>query len=162
VGEGYESRPRRACRFKHRRDLLQKTPRRARAEDARLPPVRVTAVFDLVYNKRRNTANVTQEGSNLGITKKEIASASTEYLERLRDAVEREIEERKEKSRKTRAAEEHRKRHGTVHREYRKCGKENCRRCAEGEGHGPYFYRYYRDKPNGKLKSQYLGKELPD
>ena len=66
-----------------------------------------------------------------------------------------------EKARKAWAAEEHRKRYGTVRREYRKCGKENCRKCSEGEGHGPYFYRYYRDEPNGKLKSEYLGKELP-
>lgn len=67
-----------------------------------------------------------------------------------------------EKATKGWAAEEHRKRYGTVRREYRKCGKENCRKCSEGEGHGRYFYRYYRDEPNGKLKSEYLGKELPE
>ena len=38
------------------------------------------------------------------------------------------------------------------------CGKDNCR-CAEGEGHGPYWYQYVRR--NGRLTSRYVGKELP-
>ena len=40
-----------------------------------------------------------------------------------------------------------------------KCGKANCK-CASGELHGPYWYAYYR--VNGKLKSEYIGKQLPD
>lgn len=36
-----------------------------------------------------------------------------------------------------------------------KCGKENCRSCP----HGPYWYAYYRE--GDKLKSRYIGRELP-
>ena len=37
-----------------------------------------------------------------------------------------------------------------------RCGKEGCKSCP----HGPYWYAYYRD--GGKLKSRYIGRELPD
>lgn len=39
------------------------------------------------------------------------------------------------------------------------CGKENCK-CARGELHGPYWYSYSRVE--GKVKSRYVGKKLPD
>ena len=37
-----------------------------------------------------------------------------------------------------------------------KCGKEGCKSCP----HGPYWYAYYRE--DGKLRSRYIGRELPD
>lgn len=37
-----------------------------------------------------------------------------------------------------------------------RCGKETCRSCP----HGPYWYAYYRE--NGKLRSRYIGAELPE
>jgi hypothetical protein len=37
-----------------------------------------------------------------------------------------------------------------------KCGKPNCRSCP----HGPYWYAYYRE--GAKLKSRYIGRELPE
>ena len=40
--------------------------------------------------------------------------------------------------------------------EYTKCNKAGCTTCTAGQGHGPYWYRYYREQ--GKLKKQYLGK----
>jgi hypothetical protein len=40
-----------------------------------------------------------------------------------------------------------------------KCGKENCR-CARGELHGPYWYAYRT--VDGKTKSKYIGKKLPE
>lgn len=40
-----------------------------------------------------------------------------------------------------------------------KCGKDNCR-CAHGELHGPYWYAYRT--VNGKTKSKYIGKKLPE
>lgn len=47
------------------------------------------------------------------------------------------------------------------HKTYRlvsiRCGKENCK-CAEGSGHGPYWYAYWSEQ--GKTKSQYIGKKL--
>ena len=36
-----------------------------------------------------------------------------------------------------------------------RCGKEGCRTCP----HGPYWYAYYRE--GEKLKSRYIGRELP-
>jgi hypothetical protein len=33
---------------------------------------------------------------------------------------------------------------GSLQAEWRRCGKPTCR-CARGEPHGPYFYRYWRD-----------------
>ena len=36
-----------------------------------------------------------------------------------------------------------------------KCGKRGCTRCP----HGPYWYAYWRE--SGKLRSKYIGKDLP-
>jgi hypothetical protein len=44
---------------------------------------------------------------------------------------------------------------GTVVKEKVTCGDENCA-CADGDLHGPYLYRYYRE--GGDLTSEYLGK----
>jgi hypothetical protein len=40
-----------------------------------------------------------------------------------------------------------------------RCGKPNCW-CAEGEGHGPYWYAYWRDD-RGRLRKTYIGKKKP-
>jgi hypothetical protein len=37
-----------------------------------------------------------------------------------------------------------------------RCGKPNCKSCP----HGPYWYAYYRE--GAKLRSRYIGRELPD
>ncbi len=39
-----------------------------------------------------------------------------------------------------------------------RCGKPNCK-CAKGELHGPYWYRY--EKKQGRLRSKYIGKQIP-
>ena len=39
-----------------------------------------------------------------------------------------------------------------------RCGKKGCK-CADGKPHGPYWYAYWLE--NGKTKSQYVGKKLP-
>src|SRR5689334_12170039 len=31
---------------------------------------------------------------------------------------------------------------GYLRQEYNKCGKERCKKCSAGQGHGPYWYRY--------------------
>jgi hypothetical protein len=36
-----------------------------------------------------------------------------------------------------------------------KCGKRGCTRCP----HGPYWYQYWRE--DGRLRSRYVGKNLP-
>ena len=46
--------------------------------------------------------------------------------------------------------------HITYQLQYRKCGKPTCRTCRQGQGHGPYWYAYWRD--GSRLKSGYIGK----
>ena len=43
----------------------------------------------------------------------------------------------------------------TYRQEPIKCGRANCTRCP----HGPYWYAYWRE--GGRLRSRYIGKELP-
>jgi hypothetical protein len=45
----------------------------------------------------------------------------------------------------------------TLQLELIKCGKENCRKCAQGPSHGPYWYGYY--KSDGRTRSVYIGKD---
>ena len=40
----------------------------------------------------------------------------------------------------------------------RKCSKK-CKTCQEKGGHGPYWYKYWRQ--GGRVRSQYMGKDLP-
>jgi hypothetical protein len=42
---------------------------------------------------------------------------------------------------------------GVVLPEWVRCGKPNCR-CAGGELHGPYFYRFWRE--GGRLRKEYV------
>jgi len=46
----------------------------------------------------------------------------------------------------------------TYRLEWIRCGKEICK-CAQGKLHGPYWYSYTRIKD--KVKSQYIGKQIP-
>lgn len=43
----------------------------------------------------------------------------------------------------------------TYRNEWIRCGKPSCR-CAEGAGHGPYTYKYWKE--GGRLRKEYLGK----
>jgi hypothetical protein len=48
----------------------------------------------------------------------------------------------------------------TYRAEYRRCGNARCRPCrAQGAGHGPYWYAYWRQ--DGRLRKRYLGKDRP-
>jgi len=40
-----------------------------------------------------------------------------------------------------------------------RCGKQRCQRCAEGDGHGPYWYAYERRQ--GRTVRSYHGCEVP-
>jgi hypothetical protein len=42
---------------------------------------------------------------------------------------------------------------GIVCRQWVRCGKPSCR-CAQGRGHGPYFYRFWREE--GRLRKAYV------
>jgi DNA-binding SARP family transcriptional activator len=43
--------------------------------------------------------------------------------------------------------------------QFTRCGKARCRKCNEGEGHGPYWYAYWNE--NGRTKTKYIGVRLP-
>jgi hypothetical protein len=42
---------------------------------------------------------------------------------------------------------------GSLHREWRRCGKPTCR-CAHGAAHGPYAYRYWYE--HGRRRKAYV------
>lgn len=50
--------------------------------------------------------------------------------------------------------------HITYQHQYRKCGKASCSTCRNGQGHGPYWYAYWRE--GSRLRSGYVGKIRPD
>lgn len=49
--------------------------------------------------------------------------------------------------------------HITYQLQYRKCGKASCSTCRDGQGHGPYWYAYWRE--GSRLRSGYVGKIHP-
>ena len=49
--------------------------------------------------------------------------------------------------------------HITYQRQFRKCGKASCSTCRNGQGHGPYWYAYWRE--GSRLRSGYIGKTHP-
>jgi hypothetical protein len=49
--------------------------------------------------------------------------------------------------------------HITYQLQYRKCGKSSCSTCRNGQGHGPYWYAYWRE--GARLRSGYIGKVSP-
>jgi hypothetical protein len=49
--------------------------------------------------------------------------------------------------------------HITYQLQYRKCGKTSCSTCRNGQGHGPYWYAYWRE--GSRLRSGYIGKVRP-
>ncbi len=49
--------------------------------------------------------------------------------------------------------------HITYQLQHRKCGKTSCSTCREGQGHGPYWYAYWRE--GSRLRSGYIGKVQP-
>jgi hypothetical protein len=49
--------------------------------------------------------------------------------------------------------------HITYQLQYRKCGKPSCSTCRDGQGHGPYWYAYWRE--GSRLRSGYIGKVHP-
>lgn len=47
----------------------------------------------------------------------------------------------------------------TYRQQYTRCGKQRCRKCKEGPGHGPYWYAFYSE--NGRTVSKYIGIHAP-
>src|SRR5947199_2558674 len=50
--------------------------------------------------------------------------------------------------------------HSTDQLQYRKCGKASCSTCRSSQGHGPYWYAYWRE--GSRLRSGYIGKVHQD
>ncbi len=48
----------------------------------------------------------------------------------------------------------------TYRQQFTRCGKERCRKCHEGPGHGPYWYAYWSE--HGRTVSKYIGARLPE
>ncbi|HXR66239.1 MAG TPA: DUF6788 family protein, partial [Ktedonobacteraceae bacterium] len=48
----------------------------------------------------------------------------------------------------------------TYRQQYTRCGKQRCRKCKEGAGHGPYWYAYWSE--NGRTISKYIGIHPPE
>jgi hypothetical protein len=98
------------------------------------------------------------------LTSTQLENATTAELEILRNRIEGELARRELAQREPidgrQVVEERPARAGTLRSEMVKCGKIHCRKCERGEGHGPYWYLYYRR--NGKLTSRYVGKRIPD
>ena len=98
------------------------------------------------------------------LTKTQIRTAQTSQLVDLRNRIEAELARRELAEREPpegrRLVEERPASAGTLRLEMVKCGKERCKKCERGEGHGPYWYLYFRH--NGKLTSRYIGKLIPD
>jgi DNA-binding SARP family transcriptional activator len=49
--------------------------------------------------------------------------------------------------------------HVSYQQRYVRCGKAGCRRCADGLGHGPYWYSSRRE--GARVRTRYIGKTLP-
>lgn len=47
----------------------------------------------------------------------------------------------------------------TYRQQFTRCGKQRCRKCKEGAGHGPYWYAYW--SANGRTISKYIGIHPP-
>ena len=98
------------------------------------------------------------------LTETQLSTAHKGELEDLRRRIEAELARRELAERETpegrEVVEERPASTGTLRLEMVKCGKDRCRKCAEGPAHGPYWYLYYRR--NGKLTSRYIGKMVPE
>ena len=94
----------------------------------------------------------------------QLENATTAELEALKNRIEGELTRRelaqKEPVPDRQVVEERPASAGTLRSGMVKCGKARCRKCERGEGHGPYWYLYFRR--NGKLTSRYIGKIIPE
>ena len=97
------------------------------------------------------------------LTRTQVETATAAELEELAARVEAELTRRELETDETsvgrQTVEERPAPRGCYRSEMVRCGKERCKKCAEGPGHGPYWYHYFRK--NGRLTSRYVGKNLP-
>jgi hypothetical protein len=92
----------------------------------------------------------------------ELEERSTEDLQALIDRARRILAERKLEQGRLRVVDSFREGDTRYLLEYTKCGKASsgkCRRCREGELHGPYWYSY--SWSGKKMVSKYHGKVRP-
>jgi hypothetical protein len=76
----------------------------------------------------------------------------------VRELIQRAKEDERLRASKERKAVEEKTRDNKTYRQVAvRCGKENCR-CANGKGHGPYWYAFWSE--NGQTRCRYIGKKL--
>jgi len=78
------------------------------------------------------------------LTATQLRNATNAELESLAARIARELEGRRvlgQEKPNREVVERRRSSRGTLQREYVRCGKKNCRKCAEGPSHGPFLYR---------------------
>jgi hypothetical protein len=101
---------------------------------------------------------------NLLQIKQAVRSLSHKQLSKLDDWLHEVIQKAEESAQaaqpqsRKQIVEERRVDSQTYRLEMVRCGKEKCK-CSQGKLHGPYWYSYSRIE--GKVKSQYIGKNLP-
>lgn len=93
------------------------------------------------------------------LTETQLRTARTGELEALRNRIEveltrRELEEHSETPNHQAVGEIRHTPIGSYQWEMVNCGKDRCKKCADGKGHGPYLYRYFRR--GGRLTSEYV------
>lgn len=98
----------------------------------------------------------------LPISRKSLHSLSLDQLLELKAVIRQLIQAAKEAEKRRRRLKRGSEGEGRDNRTYRlvsiRCGKENCK-CAQGSGHGPYWYAFWSEQ--GKTKSKYIGKKRP-
>jgi hypothetical protein len=63
----------------------------------------------------------------------------------------------------SRIVAEKRSRSGVLYqREYVRCGKARCKRCASSATHGPYWYAYRWSSTLSRVVSTYIGREFAE
>ncbi len=92
-----------------------------------------------------------------------IESATVGELEQLATQIAEELDRRRGERRPEKPGREIVERRASRGRwlqlEMVKCGKwGRCNKCRLGDGHGPYYYLYYRNPKTGRRASKYIGK----
>ncbi|HET7325633.1 MAG TPA: DUF6788 family protein [Halococcus sp.] len=92
-----------------------------------------------------------------GLPKQDVGTLTDahEYIEELIEWSQRPVED-DDLPEEAESVDDNEEGKGTVVKEKVKCGDETCKCMTEGELHGPYLYRYFRE--GGTLTSEYIGK----
>lgn len=85
-----------------------------------------------------------------------LSEKQVEQLRQVEERLQRVVQERRAGISRPAVHAEHTFGSITFRYETVRCGKTNCTRCP----HGPYWYAYWKE--NGRTRSRYIGRVLPD